>query len=246
MPIENKPFAAFHPWDRAFFLANSGIAWIAILAGFRPELLEHGRGISPFPPLIVLVHGAVFFGWLILFTAQAWLIKSRRLDIHRKLGLVAFAMVPLMIVLGLEANVVAQRLHFAQGQSQLNFMIVPIADMVIFGGLAIPGLVLRRKPVIHKRLLLLATICLLDAGFGRWWGPWFLTHAGDGFSGFFLQTFIGTDLVIVAAVVYDQVTRGRIHPVYRVAVPPILAIQLVMDMLYHSPAWVRVAHWLIS
>ena len=246
MPTENKPFAASHPWDRTFFLANVAVAWIGILAGFSPELLEHGRGISPFPPPIVLVHGVVFFGWLVLFTVQVLLIRSRRVDIHRKLGLAGAVMVPLMVILGLEANVVAQRLHFAQGESQLNFMILPITDMIMLAGLAGSGLLLRKNPVVHKRLMLLATVNLTDAGFGRWVGPWIAAHAGDGFLAFIVQNCVCLDLIIIAAMVYDQVTRGRIHPVYRIAFPLILANQALTSAIYHSPAWIPIARYLIS
>ena len=96
MQNQNKPFAPYHPWDRAFFLTNAIVAWVAILAGFGPELYQHGRGVSPFPPLLVLVHGGVFFGWLALFLLHVWLIRSRRVNIHRKLGMAATVMVPLM------------------------------------------------------------------------------------------------------------------------------------------------------
>ena len=246
MQNQSKPFAPYHPWDRAFFLTNAIVAWVAILAGFGPELYQHGRGVSPFPPLLVLVHGGVFFGWLALFLLQVWLILSRRADIHRKLGMAATVMVPLMVFLGLDANVVAQRLHFAQGQSQLNFMIIPIVDMVIFAGLAGSGLLLRKKPAVHKRLLLLATINLLDAGFGRWWGAWFLAHVGDGFFGFIAQIFLGSDLMILAALAYDRVTRGKVHPVYRISLPLILVLQMLASAFYHSPAWLPIARWLIS
>ena len=167
MQTASRAFAPFHVRDRAFFLAMAGIAWVAILAGFGPELYGQARGGSPFPSAIVLVHGAAFFGWLGLFTAQVWLIRSKRVALHRKLGVAGAIMVPLMVLLGLEANVVAQRAHFAAGESQLNFMIVPITDMINFASLAGAGLLLRKRSAAHKRLLLLATICILDAGFGR-------------------------------------------------------------------------------
>ena len=246
MATAAQTFRPYHTHDRAFFLVMAAAAWAAILSGFGPELYQHGRGVSPFPAWIVLVHGAAFFGWLILFTLQVWLIRSRRLALHRSLGLIAFALAPTMVVLGLVANTAAQRGHFLAGQSQLNFMIVPIIDMVNFGALAGFGLALRKRPAAHKRLMLLATICLLDAGFGRTIGTWMLPIVGDGFWGFMAQLFLGYDLMIVIAMLYDQATRGRVHPVYWVALPLLLVNQLLASALYHAPGWIPVARWLIS
>lgn len=247
MPIAaGSAFAPYRRSDRTFFLAMAAIAWVAILAGFAPGLARHATGASPFPSAIILVHAALFFGWLALFTVQIWLIRSKRVGLHRRLGTIGAIMVPLMVVLGLEANVVAQRAHFDAGKPELNFMFIPIADMILFGCLAATGLLLRKRAAAHKRLMLLATIALLDAGFGRWTGDWFQAHWGDGFFGFYAQLFLCSDLLIVAGMVYDATTRGRVHPVYLVAFPLILATQFVASAIYHAPGWIPIARYLIS
>ena len=40
----------------------------------------------------------------------------------------------------------------------LGFMIVGVADIAVFTGLAVAGLAWRRRPDVHKRLMLLATL----------------------------------------------------------------------------------------
>ncbi len=241
-----RPFPAYHRHDRNFFVAMTVVSWLAILSGFGPELFDHARGGSPFPGAIVLFHGAAFFLWLILFTAQVWLIRSRRLKVHRTLGLTTVVLIPVMVVLGLEANVMAQRAHFLAGQSQLNFMIVPVIDMILFGGFGAAAVLLRKRPATHKRLMLLALISLLDAGFGRSLGPLLLDRVGDGFVGFWMQLFLGPDLMILAAMAYDAATRRRIHPVYLIALPVFLALQLTSSAIYHAPNWIPIARYLIS
>jgi hypothetical protein len=75
-----------------------------IAVGFAPSF--YLRGIIPashsFEPLtpLVLLHGLLFTAFLILFTAQVWLVAAGRSDVHRKLGRVAFVLVPVMIVVG--------------------------------------------------------------------------------------------------------------------------------------------------
>jgi hypothetical protein len=244
--VAPSPFPIQHRWDRTFFLTCAVMAWIAILRGFGPELYGHFIGASPFPPLIVHFHAAAFFGWLILFTTQIWLIRSKRLALHRRLGLMAAALVPIMVVLGLITNTVMQRRHFEAGRPELDFMIVPISDMVLFGSLAVAGLLLRRNPATHKRLMLLATVCVLDAGFGRWFAPWISSHFGDGYFGFLAQLYLGGDAIVLAAVLYDVVTRRRVHPVYLAAVPWILSVQAATSAIYHAPGWLPIARSLIG
>jgi hypothetical protein len=118
--------------------------------------------------------------------------------------------------------------------------------MILFGALAGIGLSLRKRAAAHKRLMLLATIALLDAGFGRWTVDWIQDQWGDGFFGFYAQLYLLPDLLIVATMVYDAVTRQRVHPVYLTALPLILASQFAASAVYHAPGWIPIARYLIS
>ena len=172
--VEATPqsFAPTHKYDRNFFLAFAALSWVAIVMGFSPELGGHLKGLTPYPPLIVHLHVVAFAGWMAQLTAQIWLIRSRRPDIHRKLGLAAVALVPIMVVLGVATTLVSRGLRFEAGQTEmLAFMIVPLTDMVLFPSFAVPALLLRKDSATHKRLILLATAMLLPAAFGRWIGP---------------------------------------------------------------------------
>jgi hypothetical protein len=214
---------------------------------FGPELNGHRKGLPPYPPLIVHFHVALFAGWLVLFTPQIHLIRSGRLDIHRKLGLAGVALVPLIVALGVATSLVSRRLHFEAGHNEmLGFMIVPLTDMVLFPSFAIPELLLRKHPATHKRLILLATAMLLPAAFERWIGSWILLHFGDGFFGLMVQAYLGSDAMILMAILYDRMTRGHIPTVYIIAVPWILAVQAVTSAIYHWSGWMPVAQRMIG
>jgi hypothetical protein len=247
MRTATKAFALDHRWDRNAFLAFAAISWVAIVMGFGPELGGHLKGLTPYPPLIVHVHVVAFGGWMVLFTAQIWLIRSRRQDLHRKLGLMAVPLVPIMVVLGVATALVSRGLRFESGQNEmLAFMIVPLTDMVLFPSFAVTGLLLRKDAARHKRLILLATIMLLPAAFGRWIGPWINVHWGDDFFGFMAQSYLGPDLMILAAMAYDRVTRGRVHAVFFIALPWILAVQAITSAIYHWPGWMPLAQRMIG
>lgn len=243
----SKSFAPYHARDRAFFLAFAALAWIAVIMGFGPEVDGQLKGRAPFPPLIVHVHAVVFVGWLVLFTAQIWLIRTRRPDIHRRLGAIAVVLVPVMVVLGVATTIVSRRLRFEAGVTEmLAFMIVPLTDMILFPSFAVPGLLRRTDSAAHKRLMLLATTMLLPAAYGRWIGPWINIHWGDGFLGFMAQSYLGPDVLILAAMLYDRITRGRVHLVYWLALPWILAVQTITSAIYHWPGWMPLAERIVG
>ena len=247
--IENpqRSFPSYHKWDRSFFLAFVAVAWLSIIMGFGPTVKGELTGVSPFPHPIIHVHAVVFSGWLVLFTAQAWLIYARRADIHRTLGLSAVVLIPVMAIVGLAATLISRRVYFEAGSTEmLGFMIVPLTDMVLFPSLAASGLLLRSSPSAHKRLMLLATASLLPASFGRWIGPWILEYFGDGFFGLMAQAYLGSNLMILAAMAYDLITRRRVHPVYLIALPLMLSVEAITSAIYHWSGWLSTAQWLIG
>jgi hypothetical protein len=105
---------------------------------------------------------------------------------------------------------------------------------------------MRKDPPAHKRLILLATSIIVGAAYGRWWGTGLYNLFGDGLLGVLVYTYAGADLILAAALAYDWRTRGRIHPVYEIAVPAILAGQIATSFIYHSPKWLPIAHLAIQ
>jgi hypothetical protein len=154
MESKQLAFAVTHPHDRTFFVLNAVVAWVAVVMGFSPGLRAHLSGATPFPPPVVHVHAVVFTGWLALFTVQIWMIRSRRADIHRRLGVIGVVMVPLVVIVGTVTNVVTQRIHLQAGAFEPDFFLLAIVDMLRFACLAGAGLILRRNAAAHKRLLL--------------------------------------------------------------------------------------------
>ncbi len=249
MEKTSPPFAASHPWDHAFYLIWTTIAWISLLMGFGPLFLSHLAGKTPFLPWIVHVHAAVFFGWMILFTVQIWLIKSKRAALHMRLGMTAAGLVPVMVVLGLITNYVMRRYHFAAGVEEANFTIVIFMDLLLFGVLAWFGLAQRKSPATHKRLMLMTTAVLLPVGFARWIGPMFPFLWGGTAQHASVYDTVRTgwvcyDLMIVALIVYDVVTRRRIHPVFLPGFAFVLVSQIITNQIFWWPAWLPIAKWL--
>jgi uncharacterized membrane protein YhaH (DUF805 family) len=116
----------------------------------------------------------------------------------------------------------------------LQFLVVPLFDMLLFAacvGLAVSR---RRDAQAHKRWMLLASVNLLGAAFARWPGL-----AGGG-----PVVFYGVaDLFIVAIAIRDFATRGRLHPATLWGGLAIIVSQPLRLMVSGTPAWLAFASW---
>ena len=84
--------------EHRFFLAIASWFLLMTLAGFGPSVFfmtMDGEMVLPF-----VVHGIVFFLWVLLFFTQALLISSSNVALHRRLGVAGLVLLILMIPAG--------------------------------------------------------------------------------------------------------------------------------------------------
>jgi hypothetical protein len=200
-------------YDRVFY-SGIAIAMAAIvLIGFGPTYYLRAffaapvtvSGTTTLSPLAHL-HGALFTGWVVLFIVQTALIASRRVKVHRRLGIAGAVLAAGMVVVGVSTAIAsAARGAAPPGVDPLAFLAIPLFDMVLFPIFVGSALLHRRNKEAHKRLMLLAYISILVAAVARW--PGVLPY---GPLVFFGLTFI----ILLIAVGYDLASRRRVHPVY--------------------------------
>jgi hypothetical protein len=120
-----------------------------------------GQPISPSLPLIVHVHALAFTAWIVLFVVQVRLVATGRTALHRRLGVAAAWFIPFMVGTGWLTALQGARDGWNPGgpfPDALGFMIAGVRDLAVFTILAVAGLAWRRRPDVHKRLMLLATL----------------------------------------------------------------------------------------
>jgi len=207
---------------------------------------RHFAQSQPAYPLIVHIHAAVFVGWLVLLTTQVLLIRAGQVRLHRTLGVAGIVTAGLMIVLGPATALLVQHLQLGTPRSDPAFLSVQLSDILAFAVLIIPAFVYRNQPATHKRLILLATLYISDAGFSRWFGGTAQAAWGDGFWGQVGQLYLGNDLLILGLGAYDLITRGRLLPAYVAGTAGIATIEAVAISLYLNPLWKPIAASIIA
>ena len=109
--------------------------------------------------------------------------------------------------------------------------------MTVFAPLLAAGWIYRRRPEIHKRIMLVATSVLLVAAVGRM-----------GFLGrpvpepLFLLVW---PLPIYIAMAHDYLTKRLVHPVYVIGLAVMVAMRLVLP-LRGSETWLAFTAWLAT
>jgi len=223
--------------DRRFFMTMALVIASIVFAGFAPTF--YLRAFYHPEPLqsVFHIHGLVFTTWIVLFVVQTSLVSARRTDLHRRLGVLGGALALLMLVVGYQAAVTAARRGFSTPglPPPLVFFAVPVFDLLVFATLVGAGLYLRRQPAAHKRLMLLATVAVLTAAIARL--PYVLPLGPPAFFGL-------TDLLIIAAMVYDWRTRGRVHPALLWGGLFLIASQPLRLAISGTDTWLALATWL--
>lgn len=221
-----------------FVFGLSLAAAITVLFGFAPTF--YLRGYLPMrpdqPPLtaLLLIHGVLGTAWIVLFLTQSFLVVSQRVALHRRLGIAGGMLAVALVVVGLMTAVDA--LHRNVGPFGLDprtwFVGVPFAGTVLFGILVAVALARRRSPEAHRRLMLLATITLLNPALGRIVG----SYLPVGLIGFLVLIFVLTDLFVIAVALHDLRVRGHVHPTLIRGGVAVMIVQPIVLALGTTPA----------
>jgi hypothetical protein len=222
-------------FENPFFFAMALLILATVFTGFAKTYFLAGVFRAPLPNLLIHLHGAAFTAWMLLLITQISLVSADRVDIHRTLGIAGFFLACFMVVLGTLAatNMLARGdPPFADPKA---FYATTLLDMALFATLVFFAFRMRHDPGTHKRLILLATIGLLDAAFCRW--PFAIFRANVPMTFLFLYIFI----LLLAA--YDLLSMRRLHRATLWGGIFVIFMHEISLLLGRTPAWQAFAAW---
>lgn len=235
--IENQAMnpASGYAADQRFFVRFSIIMAAVIIFGFAQFA---ARGMVDFSraPKWVHLHGILMLGWLGILVTQNLLIQRGNIALHRKVGWVGGVLALIICVTGIFTGYMAVQLQrFPPFFNNSYFLALILVEMVIFALMVIWAIALRRQTQWHRRIIIGATIVLLEPAFGRLlpmpllgdWGEWMVLACQ--------LTFI----VVLAR--HDQKTTGQVHPATLISGAIVTAGHVVVTGLSLFPPFQRIA-----
>jgi len=221
-----------------------GVLWVGMIAGFGVDIPRYLHE-KPAAPMVLHVHAVVFTVWMLLLTAQVFLVLRDRLAWHRRLGWFMAGWACLMAVLGPWAAMASQAQTFGTPNEDPQFLSVNIVDIVGFLALLAWGITLRKNPAAHKRMMMLAMVSLADPGFARFSG-WIWPNEPHNVVVWFFYYFYGNVLLIALMAGWD-LWKGRLMRSFVVGAVATVGGEVVCAMLYFWGLWKTVTHgWVVA
>lgn len=238
-----------HRRENKFFSAYAILLLVVVLIGFSPSLFLRVAFDAPPIPLYLHLHGAILTGWFLWLVAQAWLVQTGNVSLHRRLGYFVATYGLVVVVGGLMAtfNSVSRNidmgitfevdmaeinpalgsgitfLSFASGVVWLN-----IVSILTFAALICAAVVFRSRPDFHKRFILVGTVSILGPALARISRYEIL----GGEQGPFVVLAL---LSLLAAIfIYDLVVLRKIHKASLVAIGFAIALSILGIMISQS------------
>ena len=231
-----------------FYMALScaAVAFLGFAPTYWVPMASKALKVNP----VIHVHGTIFFTWSLFLVFQTWLASSGRIARHRSVGMIGVSLATAMTIFGTFAtlNAMKESAAIAMRAEGIAFAIVPLGSIAFFAVVFTLAIVYVRRPDFHKRLIVLASVSILDAAIARW----FLTFlAPPGTVGpppvaATIPPSIVTFLLIVVAMIYDWRTRGRPHIVYAIGGTAYLLLKLLNLPLSASQLWTTFAGGLLT
>jgi hypothetical protein len=229
--------------EKRFYLLTAVLFALVVLVGFgRTYYLKAFTGAPPLSSYLVEIHGAIMTAWVLLFVTQAYLVRSKNIRIHQKLGFAGVGLGALIVIVGFFTAVAAAKngagsTPSPSGIPQLSFMAVPMFDLVMFVILFGAAIYNRKRAADHKRLMLLTAINFSAAAIARFPIPGWMDLGPLVFFGI-------PTLIMIFAMAYDRVQNGKFNKVFVYGSLLLFISYPLRLMISGTDAWTGFASWL--
>lgn len=159
--------------DRFFYTCCGAIFLVLTVIGFRNYIfggrLFNGAPINPAMLATIVAHSSAIFAWFLLFFVQSLLIATQNRHVHMKLGWSALVIASMIAVTG---PFVAVRSTSLENMPVFDwparpFLLVMLTEIALYVVFVAIGVLNRKRPRIHRPMMLLASLSLISGATGR-------------------------------------------------------------------------------
>jgi hypothetical protein len=227
------------PWVFAAFGA-------AVLVAFWPSYFSRLGAQPTYHPH---AHGIAMTLWCAMLVAQAWLIRTGRRPLHRRLGRLSFVLVPLMVLATIDFLRFRLQGIGTPGPVEFYFMALVLNALAAFLVIYALALAWRRTPPVHARFILCTIFPLFTPVTDRLIGRYLpsvvpLVPRIDGTPVVPVAGFLAADALLAALSIWDWRANRRL----------VFPVALVVLLLYHAsvltfhrlPLWRAFGEWFVA
>lgn len=232
-PVHNR---YFYP------LATAGLLVLTII-GFRLFYLHMqafpGRPLTPPIRTLVIVHGVLMSMWMLLAVVQPVLVAANKKRVHMKLGKFAAVLAVAIVVTGYLVAVNAARVNPPDlklfGLAPKEFLTVPLFAIMAFAVLVFIGVWNRKRPEIHRPMMLMASLAAVSAALGR------MPQLNDWYAGTPLEQWLTAFVTTVAIgglmLAVKCAMEKRFDRWFAVAMGILTFACMAASLVAKTPAW---------
>lgn len=160
--------------ERLFYTASGAIFLALTVIGFQHYIFAgrhfDGSPISPLMLATVVAHSSAIFAWFVLFFVQSLLISTQNRRLHMKLGWSVLVIGSTIAVTGPLVALRSVRLVPSQvifDWPGPQFLLIMYTEIALFTVFATIGVLNRKRPRIHRPMMLMASLSILSGATGR-------------------------------------------------------------------------------
>jgi len=227
-----------------YFYSTSGVVFVLLTFwGFHSFYLNgKAAGGDPIAPeMLVLdsIHGAAMSAWVLLFLVQAVLMGTGNRKLHMKLGWAALAIAPVLTICGiLTAFRSVQNSPDGVFFDMLyrRFLLVMFTEIALYAAFVAAGLITRKRPAIHRPMMLLASLSILAGSTVRIPSLYpIFSHAG--WPGLFGPIFaLGAVLLVIRSLM-----TGKLDKPFAIGYMVMVAAYILASQLALTEMWSRLS-----
>ena len=171
-------------------------------------------------------HGILMLGWFAMLIIQPILIRYKKFEWHQNLGKLSYFLIPLILL----SIFLVTKLEYIRNATTMSKEInigslaLNVPDIFAFAAFYILAMINVKNPSVHMRYMIATSLLLLGPGTGRA----FIIYGGMAFPQGIEYSFILTDIIAIALIVYDKKKGNSLKP-YLVMLAVLIAMHVAWD-----------------